>query len=65
MSVNEKRVVSLVFTNGGHYATVVSNGLKTAVFKAKKRTYVHSMGNAIAALERHGYRLISEQSFVV
>lgn len=51
---------SLTFERGGKVATVVTDGIRTAVYLERGRSVHPTLGRAIASLEVAGWRIIPD-----
>lgn len=64
MSNDLQTAVALVFQKGPHIRTIVTDGRKVAIYKPNGRTFVRSMGMAIAHLECKGYRINMQETSI-
>lgn len=51
---------SLTFMRSGKVATVVTDGVRTAVYDERGRNFHPTLGRAIASLEAAGWRIITD-----
>lgn len=51
---------ALTFERGGKVATVVTDGIRTAVYQERGRSVHPTLGRAIASLEAAGWRIITD-----
>lgn len=64
MSNEIQTAVALVFQKGPHIRTIVTDGRKVAIYKPNGRTFVRSLGMAIAHLECHGFRINMQETSI-